>query len=167
MKTTGKVAGALAVVVLLLLGYARLFGFDPGQWRPGLWLRGEVVTTPVTDWTFAKDLGGPTAIQTRERLIPGLVYSITSSRFIHDGNLYLGSGYATGVKMPAGRHWNKNILADPAVRVRIDGKLYDGSLVYVDNPAEHAAVIKAYERNFGIFWAPGYYIHLWRLEPPA
>ncbi|MBM3778882.1 MAG: hypothetical protein FJW23_11730 [Acidimicrobiia bacterium] len=166
MKTIGRLLGAVVVVLLLLIGYARVFGFDPGPWRPGLWLTGEVAETP-TDWSFIKEIGGPTAIETKERFFPGLVYSLTSSRFVHNGHLYLGSGYATGVKMPGGRHWNQNIIADPRVRVRIDGKLYDGKLVYVDDKDEHFGVIKEYERQFGIFWAPGYYIHLWRMEPLA
>ena len=123
------------------------------------------VTTPVTDWTFAKDLPGPTAIQTRDWLIPGLAFSITSARFIHDGKLYLGSGYATGVKMGAGRHWNKNILADPVVRIRIDGKLYDRKLVYVTDTEEHDAICREYGASTPILWAPGYYIHFWRVEP--
>ena len=171
MKTIARVAGglvgALIVVVLLLVGFARVFGFDPGPWRPGLWVRGEVVTTPVTDWTFAKNLPGPTVIQTRDWLIPGLAFSITSARFIHNGHLYLGSGYATGIQMPAGRHWNKNILADPVVRIRIDGKLYDRSLVYVSDPQEHDDVCREYGLNTPLLWAPGYYIHLWRVEPLA
>ena len=165
MKTIARVVGALALVALILVGLARVFGFDPGPWRPGLWLRGEVATTPVTDWTFAKDLEGPTAIQTRDRIIPGLAFSITSARFIHNGKLYLGSGYATGIKMPAGRHWNKNIIADPVVRVRIGGKLYDGKLVYVTDPQEHDAICRDYGENIPLLWSPGYYIHLWRFEP--
>jgi hypothetical protein len=164
MKTIARVLGTLAVIVLLFIGYARAFGFDPGPWRPGLWLRGTVVTTPVSDWTFAKELGGPTAIQTRDRIVPGLAYSVSSARFIHDGKLYLGSGYATGIKMPAGRHWNKNIIADPVVRVRIDGKLYDGTLVYVTDVEEHDAICREYGENIALLWAPGYYIHLWRFE---
>jgi hypothetical protein len=171
MKTIAKVAGgllgALAVVVLILVGLARVFGFDPGPWRPGLWIRGEVVTEPVTDWTFAKDLPGPTVLQTRDWLIPGLAYSVTTARFIHNGKMYIGSGYATGIQMPEGRHWNQNILADPVVRIRIDGKLYDRRLVYVTDPEEYDAICREYGTRTKILWAPGYYIHFWRVEPLA
>ncbi len=171
MKKTVSVVtslvGAFAATALLLVGFARVFGFDPGPWRPGLWIRGDVITTPVTDWTFAKDIPGPTVVQTRDSLIPGLAFSVTTARFIHNGHLYLGSGYATGIQMPSGRHWNKNILADPVVRIRIDGKLYDRRLVYVTDMQEHDDVCRAHGQRVAILWAPGYYIHLWRAEPLA
>jgi hypothetical protein len=66
--------------------------------------------------------------------------------------------------MPGGRYWNKNILADPVVRIQIGGKLYDGKLVYVSDPQEHDDVCKEYGPQF---WAPGFFFHLWRLEPLA
>jgi hypothetical protein len=161
-KVLGGLVGGLAVIALVLLGIARVVGFDPGITHPGLWVRGEVVTTPVTDWTFAKKVPGPTAVQTRDSLIPGMAFSVTTSRFVHDGHLYVGSGYPTGIKMPTGRHWNKNILADPVVRIRIGDKLYDGTLVYVSDPLEHDAVLKEYGPQM---WAPGFFFHMWRLEP--
>jgi hypothetical protein len=154
----------LAVLVLLFVAYARVFGFDPGPWRPGLWVRGEVVTTFPTDWTFSKDVPGNNVLQTHDWLVPGLAFSITCARFVHGGHFYIGSGYATGIKMPAGRHWNKDIVADPRVRVRVGNKLYDGKLVYVTDPQEHDAVCRDYPRT-AILWAPGYYIHFWRFEP--
>jgi len=103
-------------------------------------------------------------VQTRDSIIPGLAFSVTTARFVHDGKLYVGSGYPTGKKMPEGRHWNKNIVADPVVRIRIGDKLYDGTLVYVSDPLEHDAVAKEYGPQL---WAPGFFIHLWRLEPLA
>ena len=161
LKVLGGTIVALALVAVVLLGLARIFGFDPGQYRPGLWLKGEVVTTPVTDWTFAKKARGLTGIQTRDRFIPGLAFSIHGSRFIHNGVMYIGSGYPTGKKMPSERYWNKNIIADPHVRIRIAGKLYDGRLTYLTDPALHDEICKEYGSNL---WMPGFYIHLWRFD---
>ncbi|MBM3779107.1 MAG: hypothetical protein FJW23_12895 [Acidimicrobiia bacterium] len=171
MKTLGKivggVAGTLAVLVLLFVAYARVFGFDAGPWRPGLWIRGETVTAHPDDWTFAKDRGGNTMVQTRDHVIPGLAFSVTTARFIHDGDLYLGSGYATGVMMPGARRWNQNIVADPVVRVRIDGNVYDGRLVYLDDQEIQEAICRDYGQRISLLWQPGYFIHLWRFEPLA
>lgn len=161
-KILGGIVGTFLVVAIVLLALARVFKFDPGVTHPGLWLSGEVVTEPVTDWTFAKQVRGLTAIQTRDRLVPGMAFSVTTARFIHNGRLYIGSGYPAGKKMPSGRHWNKNILVDPVVRVKIGGKLYDGKLVYLSDPQEHDDIARANGQNL---WAPGFYIHLWRFEP--
>ena len=59
MKKSVKIAGAILVCLALLLVVLRITGFNPigdtpgpGNY-PGLWLSGKVVTTPVTDWSFA------------------------------------------------------------------------------------------------------------------
>ncbi len=50
MKKIAKTAG---ITVLLIVGVAyvslRLFGYEPSDQRPGLWLTGDRVTEPVTD----------------------------------------------------------------------------------------------------------------------
>jgi hypothetical protein len=38
--------------MVLLLVVERITGFEPNTRRPGLWLKGELVTTPVADWSF-------------------------------------------------------------------------------------------------------------------
>ena len=53
MKTLGKVLGVILVCLALLLIAARINGFEPNARRAGLWLTGQLVTTPVTDWSFA------------------------------------------------------------------------------------------------------------------
>ena len=151
----------LLITLVVFLTASQVFGFDPGPDNPGLWLRGEVVTTKVTDWDFARKERGLTGIQTRDRFVPGLAFSVNGSRFIHKGAIYIGSGYPTGKKMPDERYWNKNIVADPHVRIRIAGKLYDGTLTYLSDQALYEEVT----RSFGpILWVPGFYIHLWRFE---
>ena len=164
MKIVKKLGLTVAGLVLLLVaavGLARIIGFDPGQFRPGLWMRGEVVTEKVTDWDFARKARGLTGIETKDRFIPGLVFSINGSRFIHKGVMYIGSGYPTGKKMPDERYWNKNIMADPRVRIRIAGKLYDGKLTYLSDPALHDEICREFGTNL---WMPGFYIHLWRFD---
>src|SRR5688572_27483075 len=100
MKTVLKIVGGLVAVAVVLLGLARIFGFDPGPTRPGLWMRGEVATEPVTDWTFAQKVPGLTGIQTYQSFAPWLAHSVLATRFVHNGRLYLGSGYPAGIKLP-------------------------------------------------------------------
>jgi hypothetical protein len=159
-----KLALALGVVVaafVLFVLYARVFGFDPGPTRPGMWLRGELVTEPVTDWSFAQNLPGA-AIQTHQWFFPWLAHSVRTGHFHYKNRLYFASGYPAGIKLPEGRHWNVNVLADPHVRIRLGTKLYDRQLVYVNDPVERDEVLKALGT---LFWSPGFFLHLWRIEP--
>jgi hypothetical protein len=66
------------------------------------------------------------------------------------------------VALPNGRHWNRNVLNDPRVRLKIGDKLYSRKLVYVTDPVEREEIIRAWGQRF---YAPGMYLHLWRVEP--
>src|SRR5690348_16729351 len=75
MKTLLKIAGAVVICMVLLLATARVTGFEPGacpnpgeSWTcrvPGLWLRGNLVTTPVNDWSFTDEYQNA-KLQTRD-----------------------------------------------------------------------------------------------------
>jgi hypothetical protein len=52
MKTFGKVFGIILVCLVVLVGVLRVTGLEPKDRRPGLWLKGDLVTEPVTDWSF-------------------------------------------------------------------------------------------------------------------
>jgi hypothetical protein len=155
--------GVLVLVVVLFLLYARIFGFDPGANRAGLWLSGEVVNEKVTDWTFAKDIPiGETAIQTHQRFFPLLPHSIRTGRSHDNGRLYYGALYPGAVGFGEGRYWNRNVAADSRVRIKLRDKLYDVKFVPVTDPAERDANLKKWGRSI---WAPGMYMYLWRVEP--
>src|SRR5437867_12054495 len=51
-KTLLILVGALLACVAVALVTLRIVGLDPKDRRPGLWLTGDLVTTPVTDWSF-------------------------------------------------------------------------------------------------------------------
>jgi hypothetical protein len=162
MKKLLGVVGVLLGLVVVALLILRVVGFDAGPTYPGLWLTGEVATEPVTDWSFAQKVGGLTGIQTRQWFMPILAHSVMTTRFIHKGRLYLASGYPAGIKLPDGRHWNRNIASDPRVRLKIGDKLYDRTLVYLTDPVEREEVLRAWGQ---MMYAPGFYLHLWRVEP--
>lgn len=161
MKTLVRIAGGLAVILVLALGSARVFGFNPGATAPGLWLKGEVVTTPVTDWSFGASVKGLTGVETRQWFAPFVVHSVTTTRFHLKDRLYLASGYPAGIKLPKGRHWNRNVLADPHIRVRMGNKIYPAKLTYLQDGPERQEVIRAWGP---MMFAPGFYLHLWRVE---
>ncbi len=108
---------ALAFLVGLLVGCA-----SPFLGLPGGALSGEVVTEPVTDWSFVDDLF--VHLETR----PDDPYSVELNYFVKEGQLYID---------PAeGRVWFDHIRADPRVRVRFDGKVYPVTAVLVGEPGE-------------------------------
>jgi hypothetical protein len=149
MRTLLKVGGSIVIVVALLLLVLRATGFEPRactsasvSWTckvPGLWLRGNLVTTPVPDWSFT-DQYQNAKVQTRDRFL--LPYSVTTYCVSYNGRLYLTSIYPPGLPTyPHGRHWNENVARDPHVRIKIGDQLFDRTLVYVTDPAEKTAVI--------------------------
>ena len=144
MRTLAKVAGAIVVCLVLLLGVLRSTGFDPignipgpGNY-PGLWLSGTVVNTPVTDWSFASEYKTD-KVQTRTWY--GIPHSVTTGFIVHNGQLYLTSMFAKGVPFPQGKSWVKNVMRDPHIRLRFGSNLYDCVLSHVTDPEERAAVL--------------------------
>ena len=140
MKTLLKVVGVILVCLFLLLVVARISGLEPTTSRPGLWLKGDLVTTPVADWSFTDQIQN-VEIQTNSRYL--LPHSVTIDCVSNKGQLYLFSFYAAGLTYPHGRRWNENVARDPHVRIKIADKLYDRTLVLATDPAEQEAVHEA------------------------
>ncbi len=112
-----RVRAALPLLTALGLGCGGPFGMLPGGA-----LRGEVVSEPVTDWSFASDWF--VDLETR----PDDPYSVELNYFVRDGKLYLD---------PAeGRRWLDHIREDPRVRVRFGGRVYPAVAVLVGRPGE-------------------------------
>lgn len=153
MKKLGRIAGAIVVVMLVLLATLRATGFEPRDcanagesWTcrtPGLWLRGDPVTTPVTDWSFTDAI--PTIkIQTQSPYL--LPYSVAIWCASYNGNFYVTSY--------RGRRWVEDIVSHPQVRLKIDGRLYDRTLSMVTDPAEKAAVLQAKGKKYPSWKVP-------------
>lgn len=72
----------------------------------------------------------------------GLKYSIPIG-FVHDGSTYLALN--TG----GNSHWYKNALANPVVRLEVDGKRFEAQAeqVPVDTPTQLEQVLKVYRRE--------------------
>ena len=144
MKTFAKIVGAILVCLVLVLVVLRFTGFNPigdtpgpGNY-PGLWLSGKVVTTPVTDWSFATQYHTD-KVQTRTwYMIP---QSVTTGFIVQNGQLYLTSNFAAGVPFPQGKSWVKNVMRDPHVLVKLGDNLYGCILSPVTDPDEKAAVL--------------------------
>ena len=106
-----------AVLIALALGCGGPFIVFPGGK-----LKGEVVTEPISDWSFVDSWF--LDLETR----PADPYSVELNYVVRDGRLYID---------PAeGRRWFEHIREDPRVRVRFGSKIYPLKAVLVGRPGE-------------------------------
>jgi hypothetical protein len=145
LKKTLIVAGVVVACLAAALVVLRLVGLEPRERWPGLWLTGQVVTTPVSDWSFT-DRYPTIAVQTRSWY--GLPHSVTVTCTALDGRLYLTSVYPPGLEFPRDRHWNRNVMRDPHVRLKKGTQVYDRTLALVTDPAEKDAVLAAKAKKY-------------------
>lgn len=158
MKKTFRIGGGIVICLTLLLVTLRATGFEPKacasgrlSWTcrvPGLWLRGDVVTAPVTDWSFT-DHYPAAKVETRDW--SGLPHSVTTWCVTTGGELYLMSAYHGGEDYPHGRHWNENVARDPRVRLKVGDQLFERTLVHVTDPGIRAAVIHAQVKKYPMY----------------
>jgi hypothetical protein len=146
MKTLLRIIVALVACVVVVLIIFRITGFGPHGRTPGLWLNGTVVTTPVSDWSFA---GKYFTLEVQTKTPYLLPHSVTAACITYMGQLYVGSIYEPGLQYPHGRNWNENVARDPHVRVKVGNHLYDATLVHVTDPALVAAVLQAEQARYG------------------
>jgi deazaflavin-dependent oxidoreductase (nitroreductase family) len=107
------------------------------------WLMGPMLRSPL--WPF---VGNPfTAhlllLRTRGRH-SGVLREAPLGYVIRDGFVYCVAGY--GVRTP----WFLNLLADPAVEVRLPGRTLRGRAEVVTDDAEWAATFRALMGSFGL-----------------
>jgi hypothetical protein len=146
MRTLSKIGGAIFICMILLLATLRATGFEPrdctsaSSWScraPGLWLKGELVTTPVSDWSFTNNIQA-IKIQTQTPVL--LPYSVSAWCVVYNGHLYVTSY--------RGRRWVEDIVRDPHVRLKIGGQLFERTFSLVSDPDEKAAVLQAKGRKY-------------------
>ena len=116
------VTAFVAMIALVYFG-ARFHDGPLGPIPGGPLAAGESVTTPVTDWSFAKDTGEI------ELQLDARPQSRTVWFFVLDGNGFVpcSLGY------PPGKIWHRQALVNGAARLRIDGKLYPVVLNKLDD----------------------------------
>ena len=146
MKMFAKIVGGIVVALIALLVILRITGLPPTVFGAGLWLKGNQVTTPVTDWSFADQYQTVEIQTTTPYLLP---HSVTIWCTTYNGQLYFASLVPAGTPpYPHSRQWNANVARDPHVRVKIGDNLYNVTLAYVTDPAEHEAVTQSDERKY-------------------
>jgi len=164
MKRVAAVGGSTVLVALVVaLVVLRIVGLEPKERRPGLWLTGESVAAPVTDWSFT-DRYPTIYVQTRTRYL--LPHSVTITCVAHKGQLYLTSVFRQGSPFPQGKEWTNDVMRDPRVRLKIGDRVYDETLALVTDPEERRAVLDSKARKYPTArMAPTSTTYLFRVLP--
>jgi hypothetical protein len=112
-----------------------------------LWLTGEVVSTPVTNWDWVNKIHDPirkNTIMIETRTWYGIPHSVTTGIVGRGDKLYV-HGHQDEIRMaktfPYDKAWTTNVARDPRVRMKIDGKIYEMTLVLIADRAEVAQVM--------------------------
>ena len=113
-----------SVYLALVMFVALTAGCQPTDERPGLWLSGEVEAGPVQDWSFS-DAVEEIFVETRTWY--GVRHSVTIWGAAQGGHFYLPSLYYGEEEYPNARFWNRNVVRDPRVRVKIGDRLFEGT----------------------------------------
>ena len=152
---------AILLIVLIVAGALvtfRITGLEPEYLdldqlrahhmiaRPGLWLKGEVVTAPVTDWSFVANVPHPgrsintVLVQTRTPYF--IPHSVRTMPFVRNGVLYIRSHQdRMDLPFPRDKSWTSNVARDPRVRIKIGDKLYEATMVLVSDRTQAIAVL--------------------------
>jgi len=145
MKTFAKWVGyLLGLIVVLVLGALVLARFADGPLEiiaGGPFKTGEVATLEP-DWDFAKDYS------TVEFQLLDPAASRTTWIAVHDGRLFIPSGYMTTWWGKIWKQWPLQAEQDGRAILRVDGKLYDRQLVRVMGGSEVEPIMAELGRKY-------------------
>jgi hypothetical protein len=136
-----KTVGAILVCLILILVVLGITGFGPHDRIPGLWLKGNVVATPVTDWSFTDNIP---VIQIQTQTPYLLPHSVNINCLDYNGQLYLVSVFPAGTT----HTWNDNVIRDPRVRLKIGDQIYDRTVSLVTDAAEQEGVMETRHKKY-------------------
>jgi hypothetical protein len=131
----------IIVCLVLILIVLRITGLGPHGRTPGLWLKGNVVTAPVADWSFTDNIP---VIQIQTQTPYLLPHSVNINCLDYNDQLYLVSVYPAGTV----HTWNDNVIRDPHVRLKIGDNVYDRTVSLVTDPAEQEAVLQLRHKKY-------------------
>jgi hypothetical protein len=154
--------GTVVVIVLVAVSLLvlRITGFDPPYLDarseefvergrtgyPGLWLSGEVVAEPVTNWDWINEVNDPVrgnTIMLETRTWYGIPHSVVINALPRGNELYFSGSeqdFRLERNFPDSKRWWANIERDPRVRMKIDGRIYEMTVVHMANRDEIIAL---------------------------
>ena len=115
---------AIGVAVAAVVGAARLHDGPLGPIPGGPLVGGQLVSSPVADWSFAKE------VETIELQLDGEDTSRTTWIVVSDGRAFI----PCSLGFPPGKSWHLRADRDGDAIVRVLGKRHEVSLERVESP---------------------------------
>ena len=134
-----------AALIASFLPLALLFTACPLGPFSGTRLSGDVHREAVRDWSFVADVE-LCQIETNS----ADPYSVNTWCAGTATQLYVPTSMIYGPLTPSQREWVRNVLADPRVRIRVEGVVYERTATRVDDDDEYAAVRTLLERKYDL-----------------
>ncbi len=114
---------------------------EPQDRRPGTWVGGELVETPINDWSFVNE-HPEVYLQTHPWY--GVPHSVTVVMGTNGETLFMPSIYYQEPKtFPEGKYWNKIVDTNPEVEVKIGDQLFPRRIRLISDPAEFEVALEA------------------------
>jgi hypothetical protein len=142
MRVLGSVLLILVVAIAALLIGARFSDGPLAIIAGGPFTSGELVTTPVSDWSFVHD------IQEVEFQLLEPARSRTTWIIEHEGKAYIPSGYMTTWWGKLWKHWPFEAEQDGRILLRIGDDVYERQLVRVESGPELPALTAELGRKY-------------------
>jgi hypothetical protein len=133
-----RVVVGLALLIVVAFFGARFLDGPLGPIPGGALVSGVLVSEPVADWSFAKDVP-EIALQ-----LASQSQSRTTWILVSDGKAYIPAS----TEYPPGKTWHRLALEDGRATLRIDGKLYPVTLAKVEDPLSVATVRDVASRKY-------------------
>jgi hypothetical protein len=143
IRWLGIFVAVVVVAIGAVLVAARFHDGPLGIIAGGALVKGELVTGPEPDWTFAHD------INTVEFQLLSPERSRTTWILEHDGKIYIPCGYMQSTIGRLWKHWPIEAERDGRAILRINGKLYPRQLVRVHDPAVVEPLTREISRKYG------------------
>ena len=131
----------LLAVAGLCLGCGPIGPFSGGR------LSGDLGPPDFEAWSMLTDRDAETLnVETN----PDDPHSVTTWFVIHDSKLYVPTSMVHFTKNPTQRSWVRNVEADPNVRIRLGGVVFERVAVRLDGGPEYDAARSGLEAKYGL-----------------
>ena len=127
----------------VITGVAARFSDGPiGPFPGGELQSGELFQGPEPDWSFVRD------VEELEFQLLDPPRSRTVWCMVHDGKLYIVSGYMRSALAPIWKKWPAEAERDGRALIRVAGQRYERDVVRIHDPALIAPLVEEIRRKY-------------------
>jgi hypothetical protein len=143
-----SIVGVLLLALGAFLAYARMHDGPLAIVAGGAFASGTWSADAAADLGFLRD------VQTVEFQLLSPTRSRTTWIVVHDGRLFIPSGYMNGVLGTVWKHWPHEAMADGRAVLRVDGTRHARQLVRYHGGPEAPAILAELARKYGMRATP-------------